>query len=268
MNLGLSNTNIFAVVIDFVCGYCTAKTGYNIVYADRCELYSEYGDFLTGQGFAVLECRICKMLNIVTMKVIEDFERPVDLFFDENLFLAQNPNVVHTHYDLDSRSIQPVFLQFMGQFPTGLRMIDEIPLEIQSDLKEAARCLCVDAPNAALLMCRKSIERVCIHLGIASTRSTLGSMLQALQSTGKIAQSVIEDFQEIKEWGNIGAHVKDTEYVPVELFEAQKVFNMTLLVVDRLFTQPNRDSIRILREHKKKQSSETSTGNSTEDMPF
>lgn len=268
MSLGLSNTNILAVVTDFVCGYCMAKTGYNIVYADRCELYSEYGDFLDGQGFAVLECRICKMLNFVTLKVIEDLERPVAPFFDENLYLAQNPKVVHTRYDPDSRSIQPVFLQFMGQFPTGLRMSDEIPLEIQSDLKEAARCLCVDAPNAALLMCRKSIERVCIYLGIASTKSTLGGILQSLQSTGKIAQSVIEDFQEIKEWGNIGAHVKDTEYVPVELFEAQKVFNLTLLVVDRLFNQTNRDSIRTLREQKKKQSSDTTTGNSTEDMPF
>lgn len=268
MNLKLSDDSIFAVVANFVCGYCSRQVGYNIIYAGHSELHSDYGDFLIGRGFAILQCRSCKMLNLVTLEIIEDIEQPVNSLFDEGFYLSQNPNILYAGYDPDSRSIQPVFAKLMGQFPAGLQISEKVPTVIRNDLEEATSCLCVNAPNAALLMCRKTIERVCIDQGVQIKKGTLGNMLQSLQSTGKIPQSIIDTFHEIKEWGNIGAHVKDAEYEAVELSDAKQVFSLVRLIVDQMYNQPDQEIIRKLRDRKKKHETNTNVDTSSEELPF
>lgn len=167
-----------AVVTEFTCGYCKAQAGYNIVYADRCEETSIHGDFIGGRGFVVLECRSCKMLNLVTLKISSDLnEYPAGNNFGNALYLAKHLNVLQTNYDQDTNTIQPFRVEYCGQFPSGLKMDKNVPIGIRHDIEEAGNCLSVDVANAVLLMCRRVVEKMVVDFGIPSKKGSRHAMI-------------------------------------------------------------------------------------------
>ena len=64
--------NIKSMVRGFMCGYCFAQSGYDIVFADHSETRHVYGDLLEGKAIAVLKCRNCRMLNLLVFSVKEE----------------------------------------------------------------------------------------------------------------------------------------------------------------------------------------------------
>jgi hypothetical protein len=83
-----------------------------------------------------------------------------------------------------------------------------IPEDIRLDFQEALRCRFVDAYNATIEMCRRSIESSCIEQG-ADKKLVLNDMIDWVHSKGKITTPLKDMAHKIKLGGNRAAHPSD-----------------------------------------------------------
>lgn len=189
------------------------------------------GDFCVGRAFASLECRSCKMFNLLVFNVTEDDWGGSTS--DLGLFLAEHPEVISASLDRESMLIlSPTRIELMGQYPYGHKFSDDIPDLIRQDLQDAANCLAIGAANAAAIMSRRVIERLAAYLGIEPNRHRmLAATLEELKDQELINERLYRAFKETKDWGNIGAHPSRGEE-GINLPEAKRVVEFVFLIVD------------------------------------
>jgi hypothetical protein len=99
-------------------------------------------------------------------------------------------------------------LAYLEHYPLGKPddSVDlEIPEHIQSDFKEALRCLWVNAYNATAEMCRRAVEASCIDLG-AQKKKVLDEMIDWLEDQRIITPFLQQVAHKIRLGGNRGAH--------------------------------------------------------------
>lgn len=245
--------NVQGLIQDFTCGYCLAQSGYNIAFAQHSELRGTWGDFYEGRAIAILECRSCKMLNVLVFDVDaeEDVGHPVN---ELGPFLAEHPHIISAGFDKEEGSIYPTWIELMGQYPYGHKLSKEVPQVVQQDLQEAANCLAVGSSNAAAIMCRRVIERLASHFGVKPDKNRmLGVTLKELEDRKLIDGKLLSAFKEIKDWGNMGTHPNEGEE-GIDLLEARKVVEFTFLVVEHIFPHKDirsfSDELRQMREKK------------------
>jgi len=249
--------NVRGVITEFTCGYCTAQAGYTIVCADYSEERSPYGDFLGGEAFALLRCNHCKRLSVVVFDLYEDEYRPIPEIYgadDLSVYLMEHPEIISGYYETDVGMLANVrYIKERGRYPWGHTWDDKVPSEIRSNLEEALNCLAVGAFNAVGVMSRRVIERVALHFGIKERR--LKTTIEKLFQKGVVSKEIRDGFDEIRKWGNIGAHPSKGE-PNIEREEAQLIAKYTLMVVEHIFQSKSllevRDELTTRRSGKEK----------------
>lgn len=97
---------------------------------------------------------------------------------------------------------------YQTHYPLGVpndSVAEEIPKDIAPDFREALRCYSVDAFNATVEMCRRSLESSCVQLG-ADQSLKIESQIDWVKSQGKITSSLQTMAHKIRLAGNRGAH--------------------------------------------------------------
>jgi hypothetical protein len=84
------------------------------------------------------------------------------------------------------------------------RLGDAVPKPIQASFAEARQCLRAKAYTAAALMCRKTLEGICV--AHEETTGNLAVRLQRLRDSGVIDRRLFEWADELRIFGNEAAH--------------------------------------------------------------
>jgi len=98
---------------------------------------------------------------------------------------------------------------YEAHYPLGKpndAVAEEIPPHIQSDFKEALRCLFVNAYNATAEMCRRAVEASCIDLKAPKTIKVLEDKIDWLEQQRIITPFLRDVAHKIRLGGNRGAH--------------------------------------------------------------
>ena len=228
--------NINDMVSEFTCGYCFAQSGYDNVFSDHAEIWHTYGDLLVGKAIAVLRCRKCKMHNIFIFSVTESDYGDSMPESDMGPYLAERPQIISCGYDEELGMITLImWIECMGQYPYGHKLPESVPENIRLDLQEAGNCLAIEASNAAVIMCRRVVERLAAHFGVTPKKNRmLGQTLQELEKKELISNDLLTAFREIKDWGNIGTHPGESEQ-GIQFSESRKVVELTFLLIEHVF---------------------------------
>lgn len=118
--------------------------------------------------------------------------------------------------------------------PRSEKLSFDVPNRIRQTYDEACTCFRVRAYTATAIMCRKSIEIMCLELGEAGgRRTTLAGRLRALLNQGSIDQTLYDWAHEFKELGNDAAH-DDT--VVVSRVDAEDLLGLTHALLENAFT--------------------------------
>jgi len=226
--------NIKGLILDFTCGHCFAQSGYDVLFAEYSVSRGTWGVFFDGGAFAIVKCRHCEMLNLLSFQLNEnDYGPSLNSPHEFRPYLEEHPSIITARYE--GHVLEDILsMQLLGQFPHGHKLGKQIPDDIKRDIQEAASCLAVSAPNSAAIMCRRVIERLAIHFGVRER--TLATTLKVLENKKLIDIELVSAFKEIKDWGNIGAHPKEND-TGIYQAEAEKIVRFTYLIVERVFNR-------------------------------
>lgn len=217
---------------DFTCGYCHKKLGFDIRYAEA-EFFEEQLDVANGQGFAVAKCRDCGYLNIVILNVKGDIHPGgFDYEYELNIYLDENPDILTSDWIEYGGPTSFAFMVYQGQYPFGLQISNDVPSQIQNDIREAFNCLSVNAPNASVMMSRRVIQQISLSFGVKEDMF-LGTALNGLKEKGLISDELHEALMEVKNWGDGGAHPR--KVTPIYIEEARKVAELMFILVKTIF---------------------------------
>ena len=224
--------NIKRLVKEFTCGFCYSQTGYDIIFADYSVLRSYYGDILNGIAVAILRCRQCQMYNSLNFTVVE--EDHISARDQEELeeLLANKPNIISASINPDWMTI----INLSGQFPFGRNFPNDIPEDIIRIIREAGDCLAVGALNAAVVMCRRAVEKLAVNSGINVKVMQLTKILGQLKANGDIDEALYEALTEIRYWGNRSAHALH-EDEGLEIEQAREMFDLVVHAVEYAFSK-------------------------------
>jgi hypothetical protein len=118
------------------------------------------------------------------------------------------------------------------------------PSELRGAFDEALKCLKARAYTAAAIMCRKTIEGVCVAQG--ATGRSLRDSLEQLRDGNVIDQRLFQWADALRATGNEAAHGVG---VVITKEEAQDMLDFTEAIVDYLFAfQAKFDSFRTRRD--------------------
>lgn len=247
--------NIRGLIKDFTCGYCSARSGYIVAFSDWSAWRGAWGDLYAGCAIAVLECSNCKMLNALIFEVDEEDN---DIPFDGGHigpYLVEHPEILQAGYDESQNTYSPVWMELLGQYPHGLKLNEAVPEQIRQDMREAGNCLAVGASNAAIIMCRRVVERLATHIGVKSDKNRmLGATLKELEDRKLVSENLLKALREIKDWGNITTHPSEDEKY-IDLSEARKIVDLVFHIVESVFPKVDinktADELKRMRENKR-----------------
>jgi len=126
--------------------------------------------------------------------------------------------------------------------------IFQAPIEINKDLYEAQICNAVLTNKACVVMCRRALEQVCNDKG-AIGRS-LYSKIKNLYDNGYISADDLNLFNEIRFFGNYGAHPSNDLLGDVTEEDSSLVLELTLHMIRHIYEIP--DKLRRLRARRTK----------------
>ena len=99
--------------------------------------------------------------------------------------------------------------EYLAHYPIGFPddAVDKnVPEAIANDFAEAMRCLWANSYKATVVMCRRSVEATCKHLG--ATGRDLEKKIDNLAAQGKITEPLRQMAHVVRLSGNRGAHGK------------------------------------------------------------
>jgi hypothetical protein len=224
------------VVTDFVCGYCLAQSGYDVVTADCIWRHDDLwagGTIAEGKAFVIVECRSCRLPTLFVFDVYYDeYIFWTDEGFSPEFYCLEHPGVISVDWDASERLFEGCTgILFIGQYPYGHKFSESVPEAVCRDLEEAGNCLAVNATNACAAMCRRAIEQLANSLGI-EPESNLCNTLKKMRDSGYIDQGLFEALYEVKQWGNIGAHADPGL---IGLKEARNLLELVIRAVEYVY---------------------------------
>ncbi len=106
-----------------------------------------------------------------------------------------------------------------------------LPRPIQKAFNEAAQCLRARAYTASAIMCRKTLEGICVEHKI--NERNLGSSLKRLRDEGVIDKRLFEWAEELRVFGNEAAHGVNVTIAPQD---AKDILDFTHALIEYVFT--------------------------------
>jgi len=130
-----------------------------------------------------------------------------------------------------------------------LHKIPNAPENINGDVMEAQTCHAVGAYKACVVMCRRALEQVCIDL--SAEGNTLHEKIRNLLDQGFISSEIFEILNEIRYFGNYGAHPNNDLLGDVTPDDSSLVLEVTLHMIKHIYEIP--EKIRKLRLRRARQ---------------
>ena len=116
-----------------------------------------------------------------------------------------------------------------------IRIDPFMPKPIQSAFSEALQCFKTGSFTAAAIMCRKTLEGVCVDFG--QTAGSLAARLKALKDNGRIEARLYDWADALRLSGNDAAHDVN---VTVSKEDARDMIEFTFALTEYLFTYRRR----------------------------
>lgn len=114
---------------------------------------------------------------------------------------------------------------------TDLALSGTIPKPIAASFDEAARCLRAKAFTAAAIMCRKTLEGICVAQG--AIERNLAKALEKLRDDGVIDRRLFEWAEQLRLFGNEAAH---DVHVTIAAPDASDIVDFTRALIEYVFT--------------------------------
>ncbi|MFE3989956.1 DUF4145 domain-containing protein [Nocardia tengchongensis] len=116
--------------------------------------------------------------------------------------------------------------------------MDDVPSNIANFYQEAVRCVSVEAPHAAVAMCRNALALIVQDKGsdAAKRAGSLANSIKKMVEEKTLADWFAEWATHIREVGNAGAHPEAFEEVTLE--QAEDLKGLTLALIESLYLHP------------------------------
>jgi hypothetical protein len=125
------------------------------------------------------------------------------------------------------------------QYPAAPQEIDAgLPVseEIRSDFREASLCLSVGCYKASLVMSRRVLQRMLAEQGCK--QRNLVDAIKAATDNGVLRRAFHPLAEEIRHYGNLGAHPDDDLAGVATKANAEQVLQFAALLVDEFYRVP------------------------------
>ncbi|MFA4845742.1 MAG: DUF4145 domain-containing protein [Patescibacteria group bacterium] len=128
---------------------------------------------------------------------------------------------------------------FVRMFPNGHYEIDEsiaISQEIRDEFREAGICLDAGCYKASMVMSRRVLQR-CLTEQSCKKRKLVDAIDQAIKKN-ILRKSFHPIAQEIREYGNLGAHPDDEQLTNATKENAEKIVSFLRLLIHEFYEVP------------------------------
>ncbi|RTZ48246.1 DUF4145 domain-containing protein [Candidimonas sp. SYP-B2681] len=121
-------------------------------------------------------------------------------------------------------------------FPQGdIRVNPSAPIEIRTAFQEACTCYRTQAFTASAIMCRKTLEGICVAHGVQERN--LSASLRKMKEQGLIDDRLFEWSDALRVVGNEAAHGVN---VAISQTDAKDAIQFTNAILDYLFSYRDR----------------------------
>ncbi|MGW6377067.1 DUF4145 domain-containing protein [Rhodococcus sp. NPDC055112] len=122
--------------------------------------------------------------------------------------------------------------------PGHLGDTTDVPTNLAEAFEEGARCVGVDAPNAAVAMFRNALAQIVQDKGSdeAKRKETLNKAIIQMVDDRTLYDGFKEWADHVRTVGNAGAHQESFESIPLE--QAEELMELTKHLIDTLYVGP------------------------------
>ena len=112
-----------------------------------------------------------------------------------------------------------------------------IPDEIRDDYREAGRCLGAGANKASMVMSRRVLQRCLKEQGCEQAK--LAAAIKHAVDTGILRKPLHDLANEIREYGNLGAHPDDDQLANATRENAEQILAFAQLLIHEFYELPD-----------------------------
>lgn len=116
-------------------------------------------------------------------------------------------------------------------WPYPKKHFSDLPTSVKQSLEEAEKCLSVNANLACSVMCRRTLESLCVDLDVLG--KSLPDKLKELKTKGVIDGRLAEWGEALRQMGNIGAHVSNNH---ISKQDATDILDFTIAICEYVYT--------------------------------
>lgn len=107
----------------------------------------------------------------------------------------------------------------------------DLPTSVKQSLEEAEKCFNVNANLACSVMCRRTLESLCVDLDVLG--KSLPDKLKELKMKGVIDGRLAEWGEALRQMGNIGAHASNNH---INKQDARDILDFTIAICEYVYT--------------------------------
>jgi hypothetical protein len=111
----------------------------------------------------------------------------------------------------------------------------ELPTSVKQSIEEAEKCFDAKANLACTVMCRRTLEALCVDLGVENR--SLPDKLQELKTRGIIDGRLAEWGETLRKMGNIGAHANKGH---IGKQDARDMLDFTIAICEYVYILTNK----------------------------
>lgn len=116
-------------------------------------------------------------------------------------------------------------------WPYPKKFFFDLPTSVKESLEEAEKCFNVNANLACSVMCRRTLESLCVDLGVLG--KFLPDKLKELKTKGVIDGRLAEWGEALRQMGNIGAHASNNH---INKQDARDILDFTIAICEYVYT--------------------------------
>jgi hypothetical protein len=163
-------------------------------------------------------------------------------------FVAYCPNIERERCDPIFCVYEDLNNEIIRVYPSpgvdANRMHEAIPENMRQDFAEARRCLHCQAFKGCVVMCRRVVDALaCDKLGSDAKRDDgqtkrLTKLIEMLLERGLITKAIKDTADEIRFFGDYGAHTQDDGLDAVSMDDAKTVLTLTYELIKAIYVTP------------------------------
>jgi HEPN domain-containing protein len=170
------------------------------------------------------------------------------------IVMHSNPNCMELFFvEISDGGISRTYPVY-GDSPDSLP--HAIPPEMKRDYAEAQRCFGTECYRACVVMCRRVVQSIVKEvlpeekaIAVDGKLVNLKEMLKRIRGAGQITQAQYEAGEEVREFGNFGAHPDDDHLETVTKESCAEVLEIVKGFFEQIYVSPARtEKLRVRRQ--------------------